>query len=126
MTFKGTAMSENHNLQDANDGLITGECSATVLHLLDDVIHALEMLPYESANSLVFGNSLEFIVWKDIAGCGAFNQNVINIGNGDMWYLRSEDVRDIIMEYQNGVSPSHWQSCESESAEWTLEGREVM
>jgi hypothetical protein len=42
-----------------------------------------------------------------------------------MWYLRSEDVRDIIVEYWNRVSPSHWQSCESESAEWTLEGCEV-
>jgi hypothetical protein len=74
MTFKGTAMSKNCNLWCANDGLITGEHSATVLHLLDDAIHALEMFPYESANSLVFGNSLKFVVQKDIAGCRAFNR----------------------------------------------------
>jgi hypothetical protein len=66
MTFEGTAMSENHNLWHANDGLITGEHSAAVLHPLDNVIHALEMLPYESANFWVFGNSLKFVVWKDI------------------------------------------------------------
>ena len=34
-------------------------------------------------------------------------------------------MHDVIVEYRNGVSPSHRQSCESESAEWTLEGREV-
>jgi hypothetical protein len=118
-------MSENCNLQHANDGLITGERSATVLHPLDNAIHALEIFPYESVNSLVFGNGLEFIVWKDIAGCGAFNQNIIDIGNGDMWYLGLDDVRDVIVEYRNGVSPSHQQSCESESTQWTPEGCEV-
>src|SRR6267378_6037805 len=39
--------------------------------------------------------------------------------------LQSEDVCDVIVKYRNGVSPSHWQGCESECSEWTLEGREV-
>jgi len=42
-----------------------------------------------------------------------------------MRYLGSEDVCDVIVEYWNGISPSHWQGCESECSEWTLEGREV-
>ena len=118
-------MPEYHNLRRADDGLITGERSATVLHALDDAIHTLEMFPYKSPNSQVFGNSLAFAVRKDIACRGAFNWNVVDIGNGDMRHLGSEDVRDVIVEYRNGISPSHWQGCESECSEWTLEGREV-
>ena len=42
-----------------------------------------------------------------------------------MQYFGLKDVRDVIVEYRNGVGPSHRQSCESESAEWALEGHEV-
>ena len=73
MTFEGAAMSENSNLQHANDRLITGECSAAVLHSLDDAIHVLKVFPYESVNSRIFRNSLELAIRKDVAGCGAFN-----------------------------------------------------
>src|SRR6267378_6277587 len=118
-------MSEYHNLWHADDGFITRERSATVFHALNDAIHTLEMFPYKSLNSQVFGNSLTFVVRKDIACRGAFNRNIIDIGNGDMRHLGSEDVHDIIVKYRNGVSPSHWQGCESECSEWTLEGCEV-
>src|SRR6266446_4673459 len=90
-------MSEYHNLRRADDGLITGERSATVLHALNDAIHTLEMFPYKSLNSQVFGNSLAFAVRKDISCRRAFNRNVVDIGNGDMRHLGLEDVRDIIM-----------------------------
>src|SRR6267378_5498113 len=118
-------MSEYHNLRCADDGLITGERSATVFHALYDAIHTLEMFPYKSPNFQVFGNSLAFAVRKDILCRGAFNRYVVDIGNGDMRHLGSEDVRDVIVEYRNRISPSHWQGCESECSEWTLEGREV-
>src|SRR6266702_1167285 len=118
-------MSEYHNLRRADNGLITGERSATVLHALNDTIHTLEMFPYKSPNSQVFGNSLAFTVRKDIACRGAFNRNIVDIGNDDIWHLGSEDVCYIIVKYQNGVSPPHWQGCESECTEWALEGCEV-
>src|SRR6266566_3947500 len=100
-------MSKYHNLRRTDDGLITGEHSTTVFHALNNAIHTLEMFPYKSLNSQVFRNSLAFVIRKDIACRGAFNRNIVDIGNGDMRHLRSEDVRDIIVKYWNGVSPSH-------------------
>ena len=42
-----------------------------------------------------------------------------------MGYLGLENVSDIIVEYGDGVSPSHWQGDESECPKGGLKGSEV-
>ena len=89
--------------------------------MLDDAVEVLKMLPNEAADATVLQDGLKGAVSGLVSRCGTMNGDVVDVGDhvlGNFWL---KDVRHIIMEDGDCVSPAHREFGETKGAIWCLE-----
>ena len=79
------------------------------------------MLPDEAANAAVLQNCFEGAVGGLVSRCGTSDGDIINVGDRVLGNLRLKDVRHVIVEDGDRVSPTHWEFGETEGAVRGLE-----
>ena len=84
------------------------------------------MLPDEAANAAVLRNCFEGAVGGLVSRCRTSDGDIIDVGDRVLGNLRLKDVRYIIVEDGDRVSPTHWEFGETEGAVWCLESGVVM
>jgi len=92
----------------------------TVLHALYNSIKALEIFPYEAADSQVLGDGLVRSVILYITRSRTSNRNIVNVGYGCVGYLALQNICDIVMEYRNRICPTHWKCNQAKRSEGCL------
>ena len=107
VTFRGADMAYNYDFTSADKQLLTGKCSSTIFHTLNDSIDILEVLPNKVANAAIFQNSLEDSIIVLISRHGAVNRYIVDIWNSIFWNLGLKDVSYIVVKYGNRIHPSH-------------------
>ena len=66
------------------------------------------MLPDEVANATVLWNCFEGAVGGLVSHCGTSDGDIINVGDHVLGNLRLKDVRHVVMEDGDSISPTHW------------------
>jgi len=66
--------------------------------VLEDAIKALKMFPNESPNAWVAWYGLVGAIATLIVCSWAFNWDVVDVRDCDMWDFRAKDVCDVVME----------------------------
>ena len=79
------------------------------------------MLPDEAANATVLQNCFEGAVGGLVSRCRTSDGDVVDIGDRVLRNLRLKDVRHVVMEDGDHVSPTHQEFGEMEGAIWGLE-----
>ena len=112
LTFVGTVMANNNDLRCAKHHLVTGESTATMLHLLDDLICALKVFPNELPDARIV--RMYFVAAMCLVSHGwAMDGNIVNERYCSVGNLRLQDGSNIIMEHQHQVCLSHWKCDET-------------
>jgi hypothetical protein len=106
-SFVGANVPKNVGSRDAYKGFLAAKGSAVGFDSLYDSVDVLEVLPNEAANAGVLNNCLKGSVESLISRSGAFDRDIIREGLCQMRDLRTENMRDIALEYRRGVCPSH-------------------
>ena len=115
-TCPTTVISHVHN----ND-FLPENIPPTILHSLDDAVEVLKMLPDEVTNAAVLQNCSKGAVGGLVSCCGTTNGDIIDVGDRVLRNLWLKDVRHIVMEDGDSVSPTHQEFGEMEGAVWHLE-----
>ena len=89
--------------------------------MLDDVVEVLKVLPDEAADPAVLRDCLEGPVGGLVSRCRTSDRDIVNVGDRVLGNLWLKDVRHIIVEDGDSISPTHWQFGETEGAIWCLE-----
>ena len=79
------------------------------------------MLPDEAANASVFRNCFEGAIGGLVSHRGTSDGDVVDVGDRVLGNLRLKDVRHVIVEDGDSVSPTHREFGETEGAVWCLE-----
>ena len=79
------------------------------------------MLPDEVADTAVLRDCLEGAVGGLVSRCRTTNGDVVNVGDCVLGNLWLKDVRYVVMEDRDSVSPTHQEFRETEGAVWGLE-----
>ena len=79
------------------------------------------MLPDEVTNATVLRDCFEGAVRGLISHCGISDGDIVNVGDRVLGNLRLKDVRHIIVEDGDHVSPTHREFGETEGTVWGLE-----
>ena len=73
--------------------------SPTILHMLDDVVEVLKVLPDEAADAAILWDCFEGAVWGLVSHYRTMNGYIVNVGDCVLGNLWLKDVHYIIMEY---------------------------
>ena len=84
------------------------------------------MLPDEATNATVLRNCFGGAVGGLVSCWGTSDGDIVDVGDGVLGNLQLKDVRHIVMEGGDHVSPTHWEFGEMEGAVWGLESGVVM
>ena len=84
------------------------------------------MLPDQATNAAVLQNCFEHAVRGLVSHCGTSDGDVINVGDGVLGNLWLKDVRYVIVEDGDSISPTHREFGEMKGTIWCLEGGVVM
>ena len=79
------------------------------------------MLPDEAANAAVFRDCLKGAVGGLVSRCGTSDGDVVDVGDSVLGNLWLKDVRYVIVEDGDRISPTHREFGETEGAVWRLE-----
>ena len=79
------------------------------------------MLPDEAVNSAVLRDRLEGAVGGLVSRGGTSDGDIVDVGDRVLGNLRLKDVRHVVVEDGDSVSPTHWEFGETESAVRGLE-----
>ena len=79
------------------------------------------MLPDEAANAAVFQDCFESAIGGLVSCCGTSDGDIVDVGDSVLGNLRLKDVRYIVVEDGDRVSPTHREFGEMEGAVWCLE-----
>ena len=79
------------------------------------------MLPDKVTNATVLRDCFEGAVRGLISHCGTSDGDIINVGDRVLGKLRLKDVRHVVVEDGDRVSPTHREFGETEGAVWGLE-----
>ena len=74
------------------------------------------MLPDEAVNATVFRDCFESAVGGLVSGCGTSDGDVIDVGDRVLGNLQLKDVRYVVVEDGDRVSPTHREFGETEGA----------
>ena len=66
------------------------------------------MLPDKAANATVLQNCFEGAIRGFISRCGTSDGDIVNVGDRVLGNLRLKDVRHVVVEDGDCVSPTHW------------------
>ena len=84
------------------------------------------MLPNEPADSAVLRDCLKGAVGGLVSGCGTSDGDIINVGDHVLGNLWLKDVRYVIVEDGDSISPTHREFGEMKGAVWGLESGVVV
>ena len=101
-------MTDNDDFGNTDVELVTRECTAAVLHTLNDPIEISEMFPNESSDAWIFGNRLIRTVRLDVSCGWTFDWDIVNIQDRNIRDFRLKNERYVIMEDRDRIGPSHW------------------
>ena len=79
------------------------------------------MLPNEVADATVFWDCFKGAIRGLVSHCGTMDGDIIDVGDRVLGILQLKDVRHIVMENGDSISPTHWEFGEMEGAIWCLE-----
>ena len=79
------------------------------------------MLPNKLVDSAVLRDCLEGAVGGLVSGCGTSDGDIVDVGDRVLGNLWLKDVRYVVVEDRDSVSPTHREFCETEGAVWGLE-----
>ena len=79
------------------------------------------MLPDEATNAAVLWDCFEGAVGGLVSHCGTTNGDIVDVGDRVLRNLWLKDVRHVVMEDGDSVSPTHQEFGEMEGAIWGLE-----
>ena len=82
---------------------MSGEHTATILHVLYNAVQSLEMFPDEPMNSWVFGNCFIQTVVQDVSRGRTVNWDIVDVRDGSVRNFGLKDVGDIFMKDGDGV-----------------------
>ena len=82
---------------------MSGEHTATILHVLYNVVQSLEMFPDKPTNTWVFGNCFIQTVVQDVSRGRTVNWDIIDVRDGSVRNFGLKDVGDIFMKDGDGV-----------------------
>ena len=74
------------------------------------------MLPDEAANAAVFRDCFEGAVGGLVSHCGTSDGDVVDVGDSVLGNLRLKDVRYVVVEDGDRISPTHREFGETEGA----------
>ena len=94
--------------------------------MLDDVIEVLKMLPDKAANATVLWDCLEGAIRGLVSWCGTSDRDIVDVGDRVLGNLQLKDVRHIIVEDGDSISPTHQEFGETKGTVWCLESGVVM
>ena len=89
--------------------------------MLDDAVEVLKVLPDEAADPAVLWECLKGAISGLVSRCGTMDGDIVDVGDRVLGNLRLKDVRHIVVEDGDSVSPTHWEFGETEGAVWGLE-----
>ena len=79
------------------------------------------MLPDKAANAAVFRDCFEGAVRGLVSRYGTSDGDIIDVGDSVLGNLWLKDVRHVVVEDGDHVSPTHWEFGETEGTIWCLE-----
>ena len=79
------------------------------------------MLPDKAANAAVLRNCFENAVRGLVSCCGTSDGDIVDVGDHVLGNLRLKDVRHVVVEDGDRISPTHREFGETEGAVWRLE-----
>ena len=79
------------------------------------------MLPDEVADPAVLWDCFEGAIRDLVSRRGTMNGDIVNVGDCVLRNLWLKDVRHIVMEDGDSISPTHWEFGETEGTIWCLE-----
>ena len=74
---------------------------------MDDAVEVLKVLPDKVADTAVLWDCLEGAVGGLVSHCGTSDGDVINVGDHVLGNLQLKDVRHVVVEDGDCVSPTH-------------------
>ena len=83
------------------------------------------MLPDEAANSAVLRDGLEGAVGGLVSRGGTSDGDIVDVGDRVLGNLWLKDVRYIVVEDGDSISPTHWEFGETEGTVRGLESSVV-
>lgn len=83
------------------------------------------MFPNKSPNARVLWNNFVDTVRVAVIGLRSFYWYVVDVGYCEVRNFGKEDVGDVVMEYRNGITPTHRESAMSQGAVGCLESGKV-
>ena len=89
--------------------------------MLDDAVEVLEMLPDEAADTAVLQDCLKGAIGGLVSRCGTSDGDIVDVGDHVLGNLRLKDVRHVVVEDGDSVSPTHQEFGEMKGAIWCLE-----
>ena len=104
-----------------NNNFLPENVPPTILHSLDDAVEVLKMLPDEATNATVLQNCFKGAVGGLVSCCGTTNGDVVDVGDCVLRNLWLKDVRHVVVEDGDSVSPTHREFGETEGTVWHLE-----
>ena len=79
------------------------------------------MFPDKAVDTAVLRDCLEGAISGLVSGCRTSDGDIVDVGNHVLGNLRLKDVRYIVVEDGDSISPTHWELGETES---TIRGLE--
>ena len=89
--------------------------------MLDYPVEVLEMLPDEAANAGVFRDCFEGAIGGLVSRRRTSDGDVVDVGDSELGNLWLKDVRHVVVEDGDHVSPTHQEFGEMEGAVRGLE-----
>ena len=84
------------------------------------MIEVLKVLPDEVVDSAVFWDCFEGAIGGLVSRCGTSNGDIVDVGDRVLGNLRLKDVRHVVVENGDSISPTHQQFGETEGSVWCL------
>ena len=79
------------------------------------------MLPKKAADATVLWDCLKGAVRGLVSHCGTTDGDIVNIGDPVLGNLQLKDVRHLVMEDGDSISPTHQEFGEMKGTIWRLE-----
>ena len=86
--------------------------------MLDDVVEVLKVLPDKAADPTVLWDCREGAISGLVSRCGTSDGDIVDVGDRVLGNLWLKDVRHVVMEDGDRVSPTHREFGEMEGAVW--------